>query len=256
MTKNMTHFWLKKLRLVGKAQQDQGRKLFKSLLSPASVVKQVGSAKKVKAVKTTRPSLLTQAKGGSASALEPRRKPAAAPAPVAASRLSALAGTWKKSFFNLPAGQPLALRPLVVMLHGCKQTATDFAAATRMNQLAERKGFAVLYPQQSAAADANRCWHWYRRSTQQGYGDVELIAGMVEQVVRQQRLDLTRICVAGLSAGAGLATILALRHPHLFAAVGLHSAPVYGTSDSPMSGFQTMQQGASLGLRVDMMLFL
>lgn len=275
MTKSMTHLWLKKLRLAGKAQQAQGRKFFKSLLSPAPVVKRAGSAKKVKAVKTTRSSLLTQARGGSAPAvktLEPRRKPAVAPVLVTASRLSALAGTWKKSFFSLPATglaparrmmywlylparQPWEPLPLVVMLHGCKQTAIDFAAATRMNQLAERKGFAVLYPQQSAAADANRCWHWYRRATQQGHGDVELIASMVKQVVLQQRLDLARTCVAGLSAGAGLATILALRHPHLFAAVGLHSAPVYGTSDSPMSGFQAMQQGAGLGHRDAMLEF-
>ena len=138
-------------------------------------------------------------------------------------------------------------RPLVVMLHGCKQTATDFAASTRMNQLAERKGFAVLYPQQSAAADSNRCWPWYRRATQQGHGDVELIAKMVVRVRAQNRLDSSRTYVTGLSAGAGLAAILALRHPHLFAAAGLHSAPVYGTSDSPMGGFQAMQQGASLG---------
>ena len=269
MTKSMTRLWLKNLRLVGKAQQAQGRKLFKSLLSPASAANRASAAKKAKAVKAIRPSALKQAKGGPAPAvktLKPRRKPVVAPARVEASRLPELAGTWRKSFFSLPvaglaparrmmywlylpAGQPQDPRPLVVMLHGCKQTATDFAAATRMNQLAERKGFAVLYPQQSAAADANRCWHWYRRATQQGHGDVELIAGMVKQVVMQQRLDRSRTCVAGLSAGAGLATILALRHPHAFAAVGLHSAPVYGTSDSPMSGFQAMQQGASLGHR-------
>ena len=71
------------------------------------------------------------------------------------------------------------------MLHGCQQTAPDFAAATRMNQLAERKGFAVLYPQQSAASDAHRCWHWYQRTIQKGQGDVQVIADMITQV--QQR---------------------------------------------------------------------
>ena len=177
--------------------------------------------------------------------------------------MPALPGSWQKAFFTLsgaglgagqrmlywlylPSGVALAPRPLVVMLHGCKQTAADFAASTRMNQLAERKGFAVLYPQQSAGADAHRCWHWYKRATQQGLGDVGLIAAMIRQVQARHQLDPSRTYVAGLSAGAGLAAILALRHPHLIAAAGLHSAPVFGTSDSPMSGFQAMQQGSSM----------
>ena len=132
------------------------------------------------------------------------------------------------------------------MLHGCQQTAIDFAASTRMNALAERKGFAVLYPQQSAAADAHRCWHWYKRSTQQGLGDVRLIAGMMAHVQGRHGLDAARTYVAGLSAGAALATIVALRYPDRVAAVGLHSAPVFGTSDSPLSAFQAMQHGSAL----------
>ena len=267
MTKSMTRLWLKSLRLIGKAQQAQGRKLIKSLLAPtarppvtsrssaARLAKVATAATATKTVRATRLKLL-----------KPGRKPATAPPGPAASRLPGLAGSWKKSFVSLaasrlaparrlmywlylPAGVPEAPRALVVMLHGCKQTATDFAASTRMNRLAERKGFAVLYPQQSAAADPNRCWPWYRRATQQGQGDVELIAHLVRQVGVQHRLDRSRTYVAGLSAGAGLAAILALRHPQMFAAVGLHSAPVYGTSDTPMSGFQAMQQGASLSYR-------
>lgn len=272
MTKSLTSLWLKNLRRVGKAQQAQGQKLFKSLMTTAARSPAVKSVKPAKVVKTVRAATLKSArvvkaikiaKPQEAKAAQPRRKAASAPDHTAAALLPVLPGTWKKSFFSLPgtglaparrmmywlylpsgiSGAPL---PLVVMLHGCKQTATDFAVSTRMNQLAERKGFAVLYPQQSTAADANRCWHWYRRATQQGNGDVSLIAEMIKQVRARHRLDTTRTYVAGLSAGAGLATILALRHPQLIAAVGLHSAPVFGTSDSPMSGFQAMQQGAGV----------
>ena len=254
MTKSLTSFWLKNLRLVGKVQQAQGRKLFKSLLTQSVRAPQ---AKRAKAVKTTRP-----VKAAAAKAVKTHRKPSAAPTHPAPS-LPALPGSWKKSFFTLPgsglapatrmlcwlylpSGVVKTPRPLVVMLHGCKQTATDFAASTRMNQLAERKGFAVLYPQQSAATDRHRCWHWYKRATQQGSGDVRLIAEMIKQVQVKHRLDTSRTYVAGLSAGAGLAAILALRHPQLIAAAGLHSAPVFGTSDSPLSGFQAMQQGSSM----------
>ena len=265
MTKSLTSLWLKNLRRVSKAQQAQGRKLFKSMLAPSV---RVPAVKKPAAPLKTRQPLkavkIPVAKAArAATAAKPRRKPAAAPQ-LAGTNLPVLPGSWQKSFFNLPgtglaparrmlywlylpsgaiAGTP---RPLVVMLHGCKQTATDFAASTRMNQLAERKGFAVLYPQQSVATDRHRCWHWYKRATQQGQGDVMLIAEMVKQVQSRHRLDASRTYVAGLSAGAGLAAILALRHPQLIAAAGLHSAPVFGTSDSPMSGFQAMQQGASM----------
>jgi len=269
MTKSLTSLWLKNLRRVGKAQQAQGRQLFKSLLTTAARAPAVKIAKPAKVAKGLRPATLKIVKALKpvkppvVKTAKPRRKAAAVTAQSAVALLPALPGSWKKAFCSmpgtglapgrrmmywlyLPSGVANAPLPLVVMLHGCKQTATDFAASTRMNQLAERKGFAVLYPQQSAAADANRCWHWYRRSTQQGHGDVALIAEMIKQVRARHQLDTKRTYTAGLSAGAGLATILALRHPQLIAAAGLHSAPVYGTSDSPMSGFQAMQQGAGV----------
>ena len=259
MTKSLTSLWFKNLRRVSKVQQAQGRKLFNSMLTPAARAPaakrpavRVKPRQPLKAVKTP----VVKA----APVAQPRRKPACTPKLAGAT----LPGTWQKSFFTLPrtgvepaqrmlywlylpsSATAATPRPLVVMLHGCKQTPTDFAASTRMNQLAERKGFAVLYPQQSAASDSNRCWHWYKRSTQQGEGDVLLIAQMIKQVQSKHRLDTSRTYVAGLSAGAGLAAILALRHPELIAAAGLHSSPVFGTSDSPLSGFQAMQQGASV----------
>ncbi|HZE91766.1 MAG TPA: PHB depolymerase family esterase, partial [Rhizobacter sp.] len=53
-------------------------------------------------------------------------------------------------------------RPLVVMLHGCTQDPDDFAAGTRMNELAQERGFLVLYPQQSPRSNASKCWNWFR----------------------------------------------------------------------------------------------
>ena len=258
MTKSFASIWLKSFSRTSKAQQAKGRKLFKSLL-PKAVRLPAPKRAVVKAIMSLKP--VKPATDG-----KPRRQSPTA-SKRAASALPDLPGSWRKSIFTLP-GEGLAParrllywlyqpsgevsttpRPLVVMLHGCKQSATDFAASTRMNQLAERKGFAVLYPQQSPTTDSHRCWHWYKRATQQGGGDVKLIAAMIRQVQEKHRLDTSRTYVAGLSSGAGLAAILALRHPQLIAAAGLHSAPVYGTSDSPMSGFQAMQQGSVMAYR-------
>jgi poly(hydroxyalkanoate) depolymerase family esterase len=262
MIKSLTKLWFKNLRRVSKVQQAQGRKIFTSMLTQPVRALAVKRAKPL--IKTPRPvkalKSVKAVRTAATKAAKPRAQPSAAPVRAA----TVLPGRWLKSFFSLPGvglvpgrrmmywlylpsgAAPAAPRPLVVMLHGCQQTANDFAASTRMNELAERKGFAVLYPQQSTTADRHRCWHWYKHATQQGLGDVWLIAEMVKQVQGKYRLDTSRTYVAGMSAGAGMAAILALRHPQLIAAAGLHSAPVFGTSDSPMGGFQAMQQGSSV----------
>ncbi|MBC7514067.1 MAG: PHB depolymerase family esterase [Herminiimonas sp.] len=134
--------------------------------------------------------------------------------------------------------------PLVVMLHGCDQTAEDFANGTRMNRLAALHGFAVLYPQQSATAHAQRCWPWYERSLQEGGDEVALVAGLLEKVIARNGFDRTRVYVAGMSAGAALAQTLALHHPDVFAAVGSHSGPVYGVAESRLGAFAVMQAGS------------
>ena len=263
MAKNLTRFWLKNMLRLGKAQQAQGRKLLKSLTPKPPRAPAVRRTKPVKALKPASSSKVARVSLTRAASSR-RKTPAVTDSPAAG-----LPGRWQKAWFSFPGAGALAPArrmlywlylpggaaartaqlPLVVMLHGCQQTATDFAISTRMNELAERKGFAVLYPQQSVASDSHRCWHWYQRATQQGLGDIPLIAGMIAQVQAKHRLDVSRTYAAGLSAGAGLAAILALRYPQMIAAVGLHSAPVYGTSDSPISGFKAMQQGSSLAYR-------
>lgn len=142
-----------------------------------------------------------------------------------------------------PSNAPASPRPLVVMLHGCGQTALEFAQGTRMNELAEKKGFMVLYPQQSVSREASRCWPWYTRQTQRGEGDAELITELLQSVLEQHRINRRRIYVCGISAGAAMAQILGLTNPELFAAVGMHSGPVFGTADSAARGFSVMQNG-------------
>lgn len=136
--------------------------------------------------------------------------------------------------------------PLVVMLHGCHQSAAQFAEGTRMNRLAEEKGYALLYPQQGETVQAQRCWRWYDRATQQGAGDTAALAALVGTVCSQHRIDCRRIYACGLSAGAGMAAVLALNHPGLVAAVGLHSAPVFGAGHSQAGALQVMRHGAPL----------
>lgn len=132
--------------------------------------------------------------------------------------------------------------PLVVMLHGCTQSADDFAAGTQMNRLADTHGFLVVYPEQPAGANPSRCWNWFRAEDQvREGGEPALIAGIVQAVVADHAVDTRRIFVAGLSAGAAMAVILGETHPELFAAVGVHSGLPYRSASDIPSALATMK---------------
>lgn len=146
-------------------------------------------------------------------------------------------------------GQPL---PLIVMLHGCTQTPDDFAVGTRMNVLAERDNFFVVYPAQSSSANHSRCWNWFQTSDQRrDQGEPSLIAGITRSICSNYHVDTRRVCIAGLSAGGAMAAILGATYPDLFAAIGVHSGLPYGAAHDLPSAFSAMRDGkvTSLGQR-------
>lgn len=145
----------------------------------------------------------------------------------------------------LPPGAGEQPRPLVLMLHGCTQTPDDFAAGTRMNEAAAAQGVVVLYPAQSVQMNPQRCWNWFKRQHQQrDRGEPALLAALVRQVVADQRIDPSRVYVAGLSAGGAMAAVLGQAYPDLFAAVGVHSGLASGAAGDLPSALAAMQSGA------------
>jgi poly(hydroxyalkanoate) depolymerase family esterase len=159
------------------------------------------------------------------------------------------AGRTRRTLVHTPAGgDPGTARPLVCMLHGCTQDAATFAAATRMNDAADRHGFIVVYPQQERRENAQRCWNWFdARHQARGAGEPASIAAVVRDLIGTTTpwaVDSGRVFVAGLSAGGAMAAVMAAAYPDLFAAVAVHSGLAYRSAGSVRAAFAAMARGA------------
>jgi poly(hydroxyalkanoate) depolymerase family esterase len=144
-----------------------------------------------------------------------------------------------------PAGEA---RALVVMLHGCAQSAEDFARGTRMNEIAARNGFVVLYPEQSVSAQPQRCWNWYTPAqTTRGAGEVALLSALIDSVAHRERIGAGHVALVGMSAGASMAANLAVAYPERYAALALHSGVPAGSATDLASATRVMQQGSADG---------
>ncbi len=177
------------------------------------------------------------------------------PTPVAAKAASGrvIRGTYKNTagerpyVLYLPDGDPPpGGRALVVMLHGCTQDADDVARGTRLHEAAAQRGWMVLYPEQTAAFNVKKCWNWYDPAHQgRDAGEPSIIAGMTAQVVAEHGGDARRVYLAGLSAGAAMASLVAAAYPERYAALALHSGMVHAAAGSVMEALGVMQRGVA-----------
>ena len=227
-----------------------------SMLAPAKLTRR-------KVVKRSKPSSLARADAGKSKPAQSAAKPkipATSRSTVTIPRGGAFtSGSFDSAFgtrsykLYVPAvaRNSEAYLPLIVMLHGCGQTPDDFARGTGMNALAEEFGFLVLYPAQSGNAHLNRCWNWFKRDDQaRGAGEPALIASLTHHVIDEHSVDRAKVSVAGLSAGASAALIIATAYPDIFAAAGVHSGLAVGAAHDAASAAGAMQ-GGSPGVRHD-----
>jgi poly(hydroxyalkanoate) depolymerase family esterase len=127
------------------------------------------------------------------------------------------------------------------MLHGCNQDGQALADSSQMNRIAARERFLVLYPEQDRLSNAQRCWNWY--DTRSGRAQVEagIIDAAIDQVCMLHPVDTARIALAGLSAGAGMAALLAIQKPQRFCAVAMHSGVAPGVAHSTAGALSAMR---------------
>ncbi|HUP85782.1 MAG TPA: PHB depolymerase family esterase [Acidimicrobiales bacterium] len=121
-------------------------------------------------------------------------------------------------------------QPLVVFLHGCTQTAKDAAIGTRWTELAEKRDFIAVFPEQSVAANGTQCWNWFLPDHQKrGVGEPGIIAEITRSVIASTGADPSRVYVMGISAGADMAMIMGATYPDLFAATSGFAGCAYAT---------------------------
>src|SRR4051794_40350431 len=154
---------------------------------------------------------------------------------------------------------PARPAPLVVMVHGCQTTAEQQMRANLYNQLAEREGFVVLYPDIDAFEAAQpgptaRCWqfpspaNWHRDQ-----GDPAALAGMTRAIMAGRRIDPERVYMMGMSAGSFMTAIMAAAYPELYAAVGENAGGAYADGTCLVTGEASLPAAVSAQMAFDEM---
>lgn len=136
---------------------------------------------------------------------------------------------------------------LVVVLHGCGQSAQDYAQGAGWLALAHRFGFVVLCPQQTRANNFFGCFNWFvEADTDREGGEAQSIASMVAHVRSCHAIDPAHIHVTGLSAGGAMATVMLATYPEVFASGAIIAGMPYGEATSAMQAMRVMASGSRL----------
>lgn len=124
-------------------------------------------------------------------------------------------------------------RALVVVLHGCGQTAAGYDLGAGWSTLARHYGFALLMPEQQRINNANTCFNWFNpEDTVRGSGEAHSIREMIAHMADAHRIDSRRIFITGLSAGGGMTSVMLATYPEVFAAGAIIAGLPYGIASN------------------------
>ncbi|QJU60234.1 PHB depolymerase family esterase [Sphingomonas sp. AP4-R1] len=131
---------------------------------------------------------------------------------------------------------------LVVVLHGCTQTAAGYDHGSGWSQLAERYGFVLLYPEQDRSNNANLCFNWFEPGDiARDKGEALSIRQMIEAMVVAHGIDRDRIFVTGLSAGGAMTSVMLATYPETFAGGAIIAGLPYGCASNIQEAFGAMR---------------
>ncbi|HEV2079301.1 MAG TPA: PHB depolymerase family esterase [Allosphingosinicella sp.] len=131
--------------------------------------------------------------------------------------------------------------PLVVVLHGCTQSAAAYDLGSGWSTLADRHGFSLLFPEQQRGNNQNLCFNWFEpKDTGRGRGEAASIAAMVERMPALHGSDRGRIFITGLSAGGAMSSVMMARYPELFAGGAVVAGLPFGCASNVSEAFGCM----------------
>jgi poly(hydroxyalkanoate) depolymerase family esterase len=146
-------------------------------------------------------------------------------------------------FVHVPAVPPAPGAPLIVLLHGCGQSAATFACDTGWTALADRLRVALVLPEQSGENNHGRCFNWFRPAhVGRGFGEALSIRQMVAAAAQRFGSDPDRVYVAGLSAGGAMAAALLAAYPDVFAAGAVVAGLPVGAASSASEALRRMAE--------------
>lgn len=144
----------------------------------------------------------------------------------------------------VPAGLP-SDAPLVVVLHGCQQDAAHYDHSAAWSQLADARGFAVLYPEQKPANNPKGCFNWFLPGdTRRGAGEAASILQMIETMQARHRTSRDKTFITGLSAGGAMASTMLAIYPEIFAGGAIIAGLPYGAASNVSQAFKAMFEGS------------
>lgn len=145
---------------------------------------------------------------------------------------------------HIPAGFEGAL-PLVVVLHGCKQTAASYDLGAGWSALADEYGFALLFPEQKPENNPNNCFTWFdARDTSRNAGEAASIKNMIDAMISDHDIDPRRVFVTGLSAGGAMTSVMLATYPEVFSAGAIIAGLPYGAAGNVQEALSSMFQGS------------
>jgi feruloyl esterase len=148
---------------------------------------------------------------------------------------------------------PKSLAPspaLVVVLHGCTQTAAGYDYGTGWSTLADERGFVLLYPEQQSANNPNTCFNWFEPGDiRRDGGEAKSIRQMIDRTIADHGVDRSRVYVTGLSAGGAMAGVMLATYPDVFAGGAIIAGLPYGTAGNVQDALASMFQGRTKDAR-------
>lgn len=139
--------------------------------------------------------------------------------------------------------EPRPNAPLIVVLHGCTQSAASYDLGSGWSRLADAHGFLLVFAEQNNTNNAQLCFNWFKISDiKRERGEAASIAQMVAQMKTDHSIDPARVFVSGLSAGGAMAAVMLATYPDVFAGGAIVAGLPFGCAESAHEALRNMGQ--------------